>query len=87
MTSENELLCDKTKFTITLQLFHDDIGTTNPSRGQSATSTIGVFYYTIKNLPFTSNPCFANVHLLAVTCAVDLIKYGFDQCWKNLLVK
>jgi hypothetical protein len=76
--SENELLCDKIKFTIILQLFHVSVGTTNPLCGQSATSNFGVFYYNIKNLPLALNSRFANVHLLPVTYAVDLKKYGFD---------
>lgn len=72
--SENDLLCDMIKFTITLQLFHDGVGTINPLCGQSATSNFWVFYCNIKNLPFTLNSCFANVHLLPVTYAVDLKK-------------
>ena len=35
------------KFTILLQLFYDGMGTSNPLRGQSSSSNIGVFYCVI----------------------------------------
>jgi hypothetical protein len=46
-----------------LQVFYDDMGTTNPLHGNSSLHNIGSLYYTIKNLPRAYNTCFANVHL------------------------
>ena len=69
---------DGSSVQIDLQLFYDGMGTTNPLRGQSGMCTVGVFYYTIKNLPDSWNTCYANVHLLALCYACDLKYHGFS---------
>ena len=66
------------KFSLMIQLFYDGLGTANPLRGQAVVNNIGVFFYTIKNLPVNYNSCFANVHLLALCYSEDLKRYGFD---------
>ena len=72
------LTVDTSKFTIALQLFYDGMGTTNPLRGQSSLCSVGVFYYTVKNLPTVFNSCFANVNLLALGYYHDVKVYGFE---------
>lgn len=75
---QHYLFTDKSKFSIMIQLFYDGMGTTNPLRGQSATGNVGVFYYTIQNVPPSHNSCFANVHLLALCYTEDLKRCGYD---------
>jgi len=69
---------DESKFATSIQLFYDGMGTTNPLRGNNVCN-MGVFYYTIQNLPPQCNSCFANVHLLALCYAQDIKLYGFDN--------
>ena len=71
------LFGDGDKFSIQIQLFFDGMGTTNPLRGQSSTCNVGVFYYTILNLPHIHNSCFANVHLLALCNMLDIKVHGY----------
>lgn len=75
---EHPLFGDSTKFAIKIQLFYDDMGVTNPLRSHGSVHNVGVFYYTIKNLPPQFNSCFANVHLLALCYSHDLSVHGFE---------
>lgn len=52
------------------------MGTTNPLR-ENTLCNMGVFYYTIQNLPSKFNSCFAGVQLLAICYSEDIKKYGF----------
>ena len=72
---EHFLFGDRDRFSIMLQLFYDGLGVTNPLRSQGSAHNVGVFYYTIKNLPQQFNSCFAIVHLLALSYAHDLAVY------------
>ena len=54
------------------------MGVTNPLRSHGSVHNVGVFYYTIKNLPPAFNSCFANVHLLALCYSHDLSVHGFE---------
>lgn len=74
----HSLFGNKSKFSLKIQLFYDGLGTANPLRGQSAVNSVGVFYYTIANLPMKYNSCFANVNLLALCYSEDLKRHGFD---------
>jgi len=71
-------LSNPAKLIIFLQLFYDGMGTTNPLRGQGTMSSVGVFYYVVKNLPDSWNTCFSNVHLLALCYSHDLKVHGFS---------
>lgn len=71
--------------TVLLQLFYDDMATTNPLRGACAYYNVGVFYYTIKNLPTYYNSCFSNVHLLALCHAMDFAECGFSFVLEELM--
>jgi len=79
------IFSDPTRLTIVLQLFYDGMGTTNPLRGQSVMYNVGVFYFTVKNLPNTYNSCFANVHLLALCNTNELKKYGFESVLRKIV--
>jgi len=76
--ARHSLFNDSSKLTIMLQVFYDDMGTTNPLRGNSVMCNVGAFYYTLQNLPPYYNSCHANVHLLALCYSADLKRYGFD---------
>jgi len=73
----HSLFSDSTKVSVMIQLFYDGLGVTNPLRGQSTLHNIGVFFYTIKNVPHRYNSCFANVHLLALC---------YSQVWLDFAV-
>jgi hypothetical protein len=69
---------DPTQFSIWIQLFYDGMGTSNPLRGQSSLTNVGIFYFIVKNLPTSFTTCHANVHLLAISYSHDLKVYGFE---------
>jgi hypothetical protein len=75
---QHPLFSDCSKFSIMLQLFYDGLGVTNALRSQGSVHNVGVFFYTIQNLPEQFNSCFGNVHLLALCYAHDLAVYGFQ---------
>lgn len=72
------LFSDTSKFSLMIQLFYDGLGVTNPLRGHSSLHNVGVFFYSIRNLPLQYNSCLANIHLLALCYSQDLKKYGFN---------
>ena len=61
-----------------LQLFYDDMSTTNPLRRKCAKQTVAIFYFSVLNLPQHYRSSFPNVHTFAV-CSTRHIKgkYGF----------
>lgn len=75
---EHFLFGDCSKLSIKIQLFYDGLGVTNPLRGQSSLHNVGVFFYTVKNLPPQFISCFGNVHLLALCYSHDIIVYGYE---------
>jgi len=75
------------KFSLMLQLFFDGLGTTNPLRGQNTVNNIGVFFYTVKNMPAKYNSCFSNVHLLALCYMEDLKVYGFNPVLEKFVAE
>lgn len=62
---------------IRLQLFYDDVEVCNPIGSKAGIHKLGMFYYSIQNLPKHLNSAMQNIHLLAVCFAGDLKKYGF----------
>ncbi len=61
-----------------LQLFYDDVEVTNPIGSKAGVHKLGLFYYTIQNLPLTINSSMNSVFLLAVCYTTDIKKYGFQ---------
>ena len=61
-----------------LQLFYDDVEVTNPIGSNAGIQKLGLFYYTIQNLPFSINTSMNSVFLLAVCYTTDIKKYGFQ---------
>jgi hypothetical protein len=61
-----------------LQLSYDDVEVMNPIGSKADVHKLGLFYYTIQNLPFTINSSMNSVFLLAVCYTSDIKKYGFQ---------
>ena len=61
-----------------LQLSYDDAEVTNPIGSKAGVHKLGLFYYTIQNLPFTVSSSMNGVFLLAVCYTSDIKKYGFQ---------
>ena len=75
----------RNKYTVKIQLYYDDMATTNPLRGATPYHNLSVFYYTIRNLPNFFNTCFPNVHLLALCHALDLKSNSFDPILETIV--
>ena len=75
---EHYLYGDSSKFSTMLQVFYDGLGVTNPLRSHGSVHNVGVFYFTVKNLPTEFNSCFGNVCLLALCYTHDISVYGYD---------
>ena len=61
-----------------IQLYYDDVEVTNPLGSKTGVHKLGLFYYSIQNLPRRLNSSLNSVMLLAVCYASDLKKYGFE---------
>jgi len=84
---QHSLFSDHSKLSLKLQLFYDGMGTVNPLRAQSSTCNVGVFYYTLQNIPPSHNSCFANVHLLAICYSMDLKTYGYSPVLERFVAE
>ena len=62
-----------------LQLYYDEVEVVNPLGSKTKIHEVGMFYYTIQNLPRKFNSSLSNIHLLAVANSVDVKKYGFHM--------
>ena len=83
----HHLFSDSSKISIMIQLFYDGLGVTNPLRGHSTLHSVGVFFYTIKNISHRFNSCFSNIHLLALCYSEDLKKYGFEPVLEKFVAE
>ena len=61
------------------QLYYDDVEVTNPLGSKTGIHKLGLFYYTIQNLPRHLNSSMKSVFLLAACYTNDLKKYGFKK--------
>jgi hypothetical protein len=78
------LFSDRSKLSLRLQLFYDGMGTTNPLRGHSTNHNVGIFYFTVDNLPAHLQTSSPNIFLFALCYTVDLKKYGFNPHSKGI---
>jgi hypothetical protein len=62
---------------VIIQVYDDDVETKNPLESKVGIHKIGAFYFVIKNFPPPVNSSLHNIHLLALTHAADLKRYGF----------
>jgi len=84
---QHSLFGDPSKFSLSIQLFYDEIGTTNPLRENSAMCNVGVFFFTVQNLANKYNSCFANVHLLSLAYSHNIKVYGFDRVLEKFVAE
>lgn len=61
------------------QLYYDDVEVTNPLGSKTGIHKLGLFYYSIQNLPQHLNSSMSSVYLLAACYTNDLKKYGFKK--------
>ena len=81
----HELFLNASKVALRIQVFYDGMGTTNPLRGHSAPHNLGIFYFTIQNLPSYFNSGFPNIHTFAICHSIDLKKHGFETILKKFM--
>lgn len=62
-----------------LQVYYDELETTNPLGSKTGIHKLGLFYYTIQNLPSQINSELSSIHVLAMCTDVDVKKYGFEK--------
>ncbi len=80
---QHPLLSDPNKMVAAIDLYYDDLETANPIGSKATVHKIGVFYFTIRNLPSYYNSSMTSIHLLAIAYTGDLKKYGI----KSVLLK
>ena len=73
----HKLFSNASKVVLRIQIFYDGMGTTNPLRGHSAPHNLGIFYFTIQNLPNYFTSCFPSTHCFAMCYTFDLKTNGF----------
>ena len=75
--TDHPLFSREDRKSLRLQLFYDDMGTTNCLRGHATLYNLALFYFSIENMPAKLNSSYANVHLLAMCLTEDIKRYGF----------
>jgi len=69
----------KYKHAIRIQLYYDELEITNPLGSKTCIHKLGVFYYTIQNLPCNMNSELSSIHVLLLCCHVDIKKYTMNK--------
>ena len=64
--------------TIRITLYYDDVEVANPLGSKRVIHKLGMFYFSIDNLPKLYNRDMKSIHLLAVCHSLDLGKNGFE---------
>ena len=78
------LFNDPEKISLKLQLYYDDIATTNPLRGHSWKHKLSMFYFTFIDMP-RQFQTMSNIHLLAVANTADLKQGGFAKLLNRIM--
>lgn len=60
------------------QIFYDDVEVTNPIGSKAGVHKLGMFYYSIQNLPKRMNCTMNSIYLLAAAYSTDVKRYGFE---------
>nr|XP_047128240.1 uncharacterized protein LOC124808979 isoform X3 [Hydra vulgaris] len=61
-----------------IQIYFDEVETTNPLGSKTGIHKLGAFYFTIKNFPPAANSALSNIHLLALAHSEDIKRYTTD---------
>lgn len=62
-----------------INLYYDEIEVANPIGSKGGIHKIGMFYYTIQNLPYYINSSLEGIFILAIVYDIDVKKYGFKK--------
>ncbi|KAJ8037515.1 hypothetical protein HOLleu_18345 [Holothuria leucospilota] len=68
-----------------IHLFYDDVEVVNPIGSKTSIHKLGMFYYSIDNLPRRYNSVMSSIHVLTICYAMDLKKYGFNPILRLFL--
>lgn len=68
-----------------LQIYYDDVEVCNPLGSKTKIHEVGVFYFSILNIPPKFNSLLTNIHLLAICHSQDVKKYGFSAILKPFM--
>lgn len=69
----------KYKHAIRIQLYYDELEIVNPLSSKTGIHKLGVFYYTIQNLPPQINSELSSIHVLLFCCHLDIRKYEMKK--------
>lgn len=72
------------KLSLKLELYYDDMETTNPIGSKPVIHKIGIFYFLIKNLPSLFNSTNSNIHLLGLAYTGDLKQFGYHRVLEKI---
>jgi hypothetical protein len=70
---------------IFIQVYFDEVETTNPLGSKTGLHKLGAFYFVIKNFPPVINSALHNIHLLALANADDLKRHSVDPVMKVII--
>ncbi len=68
-----------------IQLYFDDLETTNPLGSKTKIHKMGTVYFALRNVPSEYNSVLSNIHLYLLFNSVDKDIYGFDRILEPLL--
>lgn len=68
-----------------IQLYFDDVETTNPLGSKTKIHKMGAVYFALKNLPPEYNSSLSNIHLCLLFNSIDRETYGFGKIFEPLL--
>lgn len=68
-----------------INLYYDELEVANPIGSKGGIHKVGMFYYTLQNLPYLINTSLEGIFLLAVAYDLDVKKYGFKKILKPFM--
>lgn len=79
------VLYNKHPNALQIQLYFDDLETTNPLGSKTKIHKMGAVYFSLRNLPPKFNSSLDNIHLCLLFNSIDRETYGFSKIFKPLL--
>ncbi|XP_036138783.1 uncharacterized protein LOC118644388 isoform X2 [Monomorium pharaonis] len=76
---KNHPLFQMHRHALRIQLYYDELEIVNPLGSKTGIHKLGVFYYTIQNIPAYINSDLGSIHVLLLCSDADTKKYGFDK--------
>lgn len=82
---KNHVFFQKYTNAIRIQLYYDDIVVNNALGTKTVPHKLGMFYYTIGNIPHYMNSSLGGIHILSICTTADVNKYGFHKILEPFL--